>query len=565
MEPISGFGNRQDDAAYGVGILYAAPGWQVFALIAAALIAPGLVALALAAGLDGEARERRTRLLAAMGAGRRQRAIVDITEALPAVTFGTIAAALTLVRLCIGDVAVPTLDARLSAADTRSAWPSLIGSLVASLLVSLAAVLLVRMRPPWRRRRNLMGLDQSRQVGRAGICLLAALATVWIPAQSQSAPVRTLSYGAGALFVAITLPALVSVLLAVIGEGAAAWGLRRGSAGSLLGGRRLQRFPRRTARLALGVCFGVLILGQIQLWASQLGEQYFSALHTRTQVGSSVLIAGNTTYGQPMQRFLGGLPTTVVPVWLAIEPPPANDPTAPATTRLISNCKGLASLGLACADDAPLPATIPAELVTVLRWAPNVGNVHIRLAEAPVLDALKRDQAQLLLISPTHQNLPLDDLQRKGYTTVPGGLQLDTLGQSWVTSGRNLIIRANWTVALGVLGVVCLVVATAAAMAGDVITSARNLAPLAVLTGRRRWLLTVTGWRTTLPLALAGALGASFYLILPSGLSAGAFSMSPSSKLALWSAAASLLMGVLMAVWSAKEISRTSSTWRPNS
>ena len=564
MEPIDGFGGRRDSAWYGAGVLYAAPLWGVNALVAATLIAPALVALALAAGLDGEARERRTRLLTAMGAGRRQRAVVDVAEAAPAVLIGTVVGALLTALICIRDVPIAGLDAQLSSSDARAAWPKLLLALAATPAIAFGCVVLVRARPRWRRRRNLMALDLKPQLGRAGFCLAAALATVWLPAQSGSASTRTLIYGAGTIIVAVTLPALVGVILRTTGEAVAEWGIRSGSAGHLLGGRRLHRFSRRTTRLALGVCFGVLILGQVQLWASQLGEQYHGAVAVRQELGNSVAVAGNTTYGVAMGKYLADLPTDTHPLWLAIVPPPADNPLAPARTLLTGSCTDLGAIGLPC-KPGPLPHTPGRQLAQILRWAPNVGNVTVVPTRAlPALTDLEAQQAQLVLVSSSPGGLHLQELQRKAYADLPGGLQLATLGQSWVTPGRNLLIKAGWTVLLGAFGILALAIATGCAMAGDVITSTRNLAPLTVLTGRRRWLLVVTSWRTTLPLALAGALGAGLYVILPTGLSIGTYSMDPSPRLAWAATGGCLLMGVVVSAWSARQVIRAGYTWRPN-
>ena len=563
MDPIDGFGSRPDGAWFGAGVLYAAPTWQVNALIVAALLAPGLVALGLATGLDGEARERRLRLLTALGAGRRQRALVDAAEAAPPVLLGVIAGGVVTSILCMRDVVVTSLDARLSAADARSAWPMLVSALVASPVVALACVIVVRARPRWRRRRNLLAPDVKPQLGRAAFCLLAALATVWVPAQSRSASTRTLSYGAGAMVVAVTLPALVGVILQTVGEAVALWGLRSGSAGSLLGGRRLHRFPRRTTRLALGICFGVLALGQVQLWASQLGEQYHGAIAVRRQLGTSVAVAKHTTYGQPMARYLAALPAGAHAMWLTIEPPPADNPQVPGRTLLTGTCADLQTVQLPC-KAGPLPQAVSRQLTQLLRWAPNIGNVSVvPTTSKPSLTTLEAHQAQLVLATADPDGLPLQALQRKAYADLPGGLQLETLGQSWVTPGRNLLIHAGWLVMLGAVGIIALTLATGCAMAGDVITSTRNLAPLTALSGRRRWLWVVTGWRTALPLTLAGALGAGLYVILPTGLSIGAYSMDPSARFALAAAGGAVALGLMLSAWCAGQVHRAGRTWRP--
>ena len=53
MRPAAGFGSPNDGSFVGEGSLYAAPLLQVQLLVLSALVAPALVALGLAAGVDG--------------------------------------------------------------------------------------------------------------------------------------------------------------------------------------------------------------------------------------------------------------------------------------------------------------------------------------------------------------------------------------------------------------------------------------------------------------------------------------------------------------------------------
>lgn len=557
MKGVVGYGaGLSNGSGYGAGVLNAAPNWEVNGLLLATLILPALGCLGVATSLDGEARDRRTKLLTALGASRRHRAVVDACEAAPAITIGTVIGAVVLTIMCMVNISISALDAELAAEGARRSIDGLAGATVFSAVLALLVVLAVRARPRLGRRRAVLTAEQQPERLRSTVFLLAVIATVWFTAQSHQAVFRTLAYLAGAAVVTVTLPAVVGLILATMGEVVGAVGLQRGSAGALLGGRRLQRFPHRTARLALGVSFGILMLGQVQLWASQLGAQYHDALTVRTQMGNTVVAADHTTYGSSMSTFLAALPATAKPIWVAIEPPSESDPKARTITHITAPCASLHVLGLSCEPRSPLPATPAPNLAQLLQFGPVAGDIRVDPAGRPDLARLKKAEATLILVSPTVNGIPLDQLQRAAYRILPGGLQLSTLGQDWVTAGNNLAIRAKWTVLLGTLGVLAVAIAGACALAGDVIASGQQLTKIALLTGRRRWVYVLTMWRSTAPLLLAGLLGAAVYLILPTGLSSGSVYMRPSAPLALGVLAGAATIGTLTAVWAARRLTR---------
>ena len=556
MQRASGFGHRSDSAYYGVGILNAALTWQVLSLLLAALAGPGLVALALGAGLDGEARDRRTRLLTALGAGRRHQALVDAAEAAPAVLLGAALAAVVLTAMSLHDVSLPHLDAVLASDAARRVAPQLLGAGVAGTLVALGVVVLLRQRRGSRRQRqHALEVAQAVPWGRAGLCVGAVLGTVWVTANSHTSQVRTMFYVAGSLLVAVTLPAVVSAVVAVIGEAAGGWGLRSGSPGTLAGGRHLHHFPRRTVRLALGLGFAILALGQVQLWASQLGAQYHQALETRARFGNTVAVAGHTSYGPGMKSYLADLPAAAQPVWVAIEAPAADDPRQASRAHLFASCPTLRTLGLPCASTDPIAAgSVSPRLQQVLGFGIGAASTKVTMYDQPDLADLQRREATLMLVSPTINGLPMADLQRTGYRELPGGLQLATLEQGWVTQGQVLLTRASWTVLLGSIGLVVVALAGACALAGDTIAGGSALRRLSRVSARSRWVYVLTLWRTALPLLVVGSLAAAIYLILPSGLGQGEVTMSPSTTLAGACVLAAGLVATASSAWAARRI-----------
>lgn len=105
--------------------------------------------------------------------------------------------------------------------------------------------------------------------------------------------------------------------------------------------------------------------------------------------------------------------------------------------------------------------------------------------------------------------------------------------------------------------------AAALAIAGDLISSARDIAPLAALAGRRRWLLTLALWRLALPVALAGVGGSLAYLILPTGVESGETFMVPSLTYAAAATTGSLIGAALLTVYAGTMLENLSAHWRP--
>lgn len=561
MQPAQGFGHAPGDGGYGVGVLYANSDWMVTALVLAALLAPALVALGLATSLDGETRDHRTRLLTALGASRRHRALVDTAEALPAVLIGAVAAAVGLVALCLIDVRLPYLDAILAADAARRVAPELFGAVPVGVLLAILTVTAIRERPRWRRTRTALRTNQSPPWVRTAIFVAALAATIGYTANSRTAELRTLAYIAGAVVVAVTLPAVVAVLLVLTGRLAGAWGLRRGSAGALAGGRRLHRYPHRTARLALGLSFGILAIGQVQLWSTALGTQYYQALQTRAQLGETVATADHTTYGPAMTRYVAALPDAAQPGWTSIQEPPDNHPVRPPLTNLTAPCATLSTLGLRCVDGPVHVTAANPQLAQILLTGISRTDLTIHVAARPDQKALATQGATFLIVSPTINGLPLEQLQRTAYATVPGGLQLETIGQGWVTQGQKLILAARWTVLLGSIGLAIIALAGTLALAGDVIASGASLTRLAQLSARTRWIYVLTLWRTAVPLTLVGALGAAVYLILPSGISHGttlngATMFTPSPALAIDTVVAAATLAVVVSTWAARRLTK---------
>ncbi|MDQ1293540.1 MAG: hypothetical protein QG608_1421 [Actinomycetota bacterium] len=561
MEKSSGFGGEGAILGVDAGFWDAADVDQVRYLLVGGLVVPALVVLGIGVGLDGEARSRRRRRLVALGAGRRHRVVVDVAEAWLPVAVGTVAGAGVTGALCAVDVHLPFVDAVLLAGDARAAWPSLVVAVLAGHVGALLMSVLARQRGGRRRGTGVFSVLQSRPMERATLCVFAAIGTIWGPGLCSSPPVRVLIYFAGVLAVAITLPAAISLLIMAAGEFLARTGARIGAVGTLLGGRRLAGFPRRTTRLAFTVCFAVLGIGQIQLWGGGIfASQHRDAMKARSAVGDSVMISNTEVHHDAKrQSFLRGLPkgTETFSHYFLPED---------GSVVLSGTCEALSSLSLPC-PRTPEKARIPQPAPTP---ALNYLSRMFRSSDLRVVDEkylkktrLAGEKSQILLFSPEGKDLPVNALQRSGCEFYVGCLNLRPLGEGYLVAGAPKKNQGDWIVFLGLVGVLQVLLAAGCAMAGDVIATARETVSLAVVTGRRRWLWANALCRTALPLSLAGVLGSASYLILPSGMLHGERSVSPSLSLAVIAALCSVLAGLLVAAWGALATARATRTWRP--
>lgn len=557
MTPATGFGGGTEDGAYsGLPTLNAVNPRYLLAMLAATLVVPGLLALVLGAGLDGESRTRRSRQLEGLGASGRQLAVLDLSEAWVPIAAGTAVTALGTAVFCSLDLAIPWLDAHFRSADSRSAWPDLAVAITTSFVVASATVLAVRQtRRRWRGPQDSRVIQQNLPVRLATVCVISGLLTIWVPAQSNSAVTRTLGFVFGSLVFALTVSSLLAVILSFVGKLIAAYGHRSGSSAAILGGRRLELFPTRASRVMLGICGAILVLGQLQLWTGQLSQQYRDAVDLRARVGARLVQAGNVPYVPQLVDYTRQL-TGAVPVWTWIE---SGDPRNQKTV-VSGTCEAMQALGQTCHD--PAPTTHPTN--PVLASMAPLSELDFRVVETTNLKQLAHHGASLNLIATGDSELDVDALQRRAYREVPGGLQLVSAGQSSLDQGRLIKNRSNWTVVWGVLGLLGIVITTGLALVGDVLAGSREVAPISGVTDQRRWLYGLTLWRLALPLAIAGALSSGAYLLLATGVKQGAETyMTPSPWLALTATAITVIAGLLLAVWCAAEMQRYGRTWRP--
>jgi hypothetical protein len=561
MEKASGFGGPDASIGMGPGSWSVAGVGEARALIVGGLVVPALAVVGIGVGLDGEARARRRRRLVALGAGRRHRLVVDAGEAWLPVAAGTVVGAGLVGVLCVVDIPLPFLDAVLLASDARAAGPSLIVAVLVGHVGALLTSLATRQREGRRRGAGVFSALQSRPARRATICVYAAVATILGASTCPVPPLRSAVYFGGVLTVAITLPAVVALLIVSAGEYLAGLGARTGAVGFLIGGRRLAGFPRRTTRLAFLACFAILSTGQIQIWGDGVfGAQYREAKQAQELLGDSILMSeSEMPHDARRDYFLKGLPrgTKVLSYYFDAED---------GSVVLSGSCDALRGLSLPCPRKLtearmPLPASTPA----LTYFSQVLRNDSLRVVDEKYVKntSLAGRDSQIVLYSPHGNPLPINGLDKIGCKLYPGCLPLTTPDETWLIGGIPTKSRGEWIVFLGALGVLQVLLAAAVAMGGDVIATVRETASLAVVTGRRRWLIANSLCRTALPLTLAGLLGTAFYMLLPAGMLHRDGRTSTSLPLAMATVLCSILAGLFVAAWGALRTDRAARTWRP--
>lgn len=568
MSGATGFGEHGGDGWHGLGMLNAAPTWGVLLLFLSATIIPGGAAVSLGAGLDRQRRLTRHRRFTVAGARRRDTSLVDAGEAFPALILGAGLAALAVGMVATFGLRLPTLDTVVLAGDVRRHLFLMAGVLVLGFSIAMFIVVVVRprmlrLRGRRRRRVPVMAGEHKSPAARATAGLLIGAATVVLPPLTTSGPLRTITYALGTSLFVLCLPAVLAVILGAAGDGIASIGARAGSVGGLLGGRRLGAFPGRTARLCLGIAGTILVVGQVQLWSAQLGRQYFDSVALREQHGTSLLVAPVGAVTPGVETFVAALDKSTLAMWSWFEEGPGGMPQE----VLGASCLTWRALALPCDVTALTTAQLatgPSALALASGGMMTDSGVPARTLSAstpsPPKDA---DALSLILMSLDGSDLPERQLESSSYRLVQGGLRLQTPWQSWISAGVTTKLAGSWAVAWGMLGVVGMLIATALSLVGDVISSARDVAPLAALSGRWRWLTVLSLWRLGLPITLAAALGAVSYYILPSGLQSGENVMVASPTFVVACVAAGAAIAVLMTVVAGQFLSITARRWRP--
>ncbi|MGW1866774.1 hypothetical protein ACWCPS_14570 [Streptomyces mauvecolor] len=563
--PIVGFG---DGAITGDKMFIADRGRLLTALYLILLPAAVLILVAVRMGSAG--RDRRTALVSALGGGQRHRALLNLGEAALPVAAGAVLGILpALGATASGDIRLPWINYWLSSADLRRWWQEIALSGLAAAAVLLILVCAVH-RPAKRRkaRSTRLTAHRGRLVQWAALaCPILIFATVWGPASldpEQYASLRMQLYNTGVVAVMATLPCAVAVGAAAIGPRLARWSRRTGDTGALVSGRHAAAHPGVTARLVAGVGIALVLVSQVQLKNSQFGENARAAQATADRVGDRVMLLKVTDQLTTAQvtTLLGHLPTGVET--LAIYRP--DNPGPSAAARIQGPCQALQAVRLACSSQ---PATVSSRtadqrLVEALRWvSPVVDQFEVRQASGQSGQS-SRPPERYVLVSTNGKGVPQEEIKQVLRDTLPvGAATAETPGSGWLVGAKETLAHGRWVLFFGVPGVLIVALAVTLANLAEFLRFSRNLAPLSVLTGRRKVYYSAAAWALLAPLlaAIVTSAIAADWLAAPQEVAADGVELSGSI---LGATACTLaVLAVLTWWWGARAAIRQATQWRP--
>lgn len=568
MTPIAGFGGPHGaDGFWGPPTLYATPLLWLLSAVGAFLVVPAAIAIAIGAGLGTETWHRSSRQLRATGAARGHLVIVGASESWRALAVGSLFGLSALLGLSLFDVDLRYLNFILFASDVREwSWAG-VGAVAAAYVAGLLLVLGVRVGRQARRRERKAQSLQPVPHRWALACVAAGLLAVWLPEFFIHSTWRNLMYWGAVLFVALTFPAFAAMMLVALREVAASAGRRAGFPEAILAAQRLVARPARTARLIGGVAGAILLLGQVQMFASSLGPIYQGGVDQRASFGD-VVLTSHSDDSTGVDSFLANLPRDVEPVWTwsILRQGTSGKHISDYQVFLTGSCVGLRALKIPCQGGEYSVGESTSKALTALSVDVGFGeSIRVTRQDVPDLQQLTRTDAQLSLVSTTGHDLPVYQLQKLGNQSVLGGMNLMSLGEAAIAGGTPALYSGRWLTLWGVLGSLPFILATAIALAADAMNAARQTAPLALFP-RRAWLAVVSLGEIWLPLTFAGVLGALSYLILPTGMTRSSFGstvLRPWSAYAWMSALICTLIGATLSYSNYRATVKKASNWQP--
>lgn len=565
MTPASGFGRAADPvSSVGLGYLSQTQMSNTLGLVLLALVAPGLVAVSAGSGIGSHTSRRRSARLRAIGASRIDLTIIRWADSGGALAIGVAAATLLTVTLISVPVRISAVNALTHPAALR-AYPILIG---AAVLLGAAIILVLQLPAAfaWRRskyERPFQEVDQPSNF-RAALGLVAAIACVWLPEQLVGVQ-QLLAYLICVGIVAVTTPVMASIAIRQLGTFLVRVSTEWGSAGALLAGRQLVARPSRTGRLIFCIVVSILCVGQIQMWTSLLGSSYYSSEYAQQVVRGTAMASASGALPARTGAFVDRLPRGTG--YLVFDTT-ASTPRQPRfRSTVYGSCASLRTIGASCSTSGGtvvLSRLSRRQQVIVGEAIPPSGILVAKMSTFGSIPSHGEAAARrLVLVSTNGERLNSTLLISRSFTYVAGGLELQPVGDEWITQANVNLNRSTWVMLYGVFGVLILIAAAACVMVSDVVVTAQRVAGLGAVFGRGRWPLSYTLWSTGLPVAIGGTIAALAYYWLPVSMTAPEARLVPSAQLAWVFACASTVVGVVATAVGASTVFRMVRNWRP--
>ncbi|MEU3429394.1 ABC transporter permease [Streptomyces gardneri] len=562
VRPITGYGPSTGPTFYKVGQLDdAKPEWMFLVLTGLLLVLPAAVLLTVAARTGSHARDRRTALVAVLGATPHDRAVIVLGEALRPITAGTLLALAAVGAASAVDIRLPWVGHVLVASDLRGWWWAFLPAILAAALVVLAVVVLMDVTGRRRTAGNRIRGSRRSPAKWAVACPVLLLMAVRGPDLfSPGTTGHVMTNWVGAAGTLATLPAAIAVVTGALGKQLAGLGRRFGRPGLLIAGRRAATHPGPLARMTAGVVVAIGLLLQAAAWQGHIGAGAIAAQATVDRIGSSALvISPRAATTSQVTAFFRSLPGDTAVLSLT-----ANPEVNRLTIR--GQCPALQILKLAC---SPKPSTLegpPADprLRELFGWNSGSQGGVVRVEQTDPVTSLNdgRGFTQTVLVSRSSEDLSVPQIKRQAYRTFPMGAGVDTIGGEWLTGSKVNQLQGNWLTLFGLAGIALLAAASGFAGLAEFLRNGRALAPVTTLAGNRRVYWSTAAHSILVPLALAGLVGSvvGAWLAYPTTESGASYI---SDDLLVACIGASVLIGAAGWAWGALVSIRQASTWRP--
>lgn len=203
-------------------------------------------------------------------------------------------------------------------------------------------------------------------------------------------------------------------------------------------------------------------------------------------------------------------------------------------------------------------------LVETLRWVSPVVD-RFEVQQGPALPGRSSVAPEkLVLVAADGKDLPQAEIKQLLRDSLPvASAGADAPGAEWLVGARESVAHGKWVIFFGVPGVLIVALAVALANLAEFLRFSRKVAPLSVLTGKRKVYYSTAAWALLMPLlaSIATSVIAASWLATPQERAADGVELS-GNVLATTSGALAAL-ALLTWWWGARSAVRESSRWRP--
>ncbi|CAM3450573.1 hypothetical protein [Stackebrandtia soli] len=500
---VSGFGA---DAGDGIRAFHREDGgeWMLMALVVGLLIAPALVLVLVAVRLGAHARDRRVALVSVLGGRRFDRALLCVGEAWRPLAWGAGILTAMATAVWVWGLRVPVTDYLLWPIDVRAFAVWWFGAVAAAPVLVLAGVVVAnrggstRARPAGTRP---LGRTSSLLWLWAGLCPAAvalALNPGWV-AEPSTSHYALVGMGSS-VAAAVTLPALATVAVALIGRLLGVVGNRWGRPGALVSGRRLATQSRLNARLVAGIAVAVVLFLHAVAWSSSIGSVDEKQRVRAAEIGREYLTITNWDLndggdGIRAAMFRDVLPSEHAVVALRVDESGVDQRLGSNRMILSATCPDLKLLTLPCAgrvsgDDMP----------TWLEARTHGGSGLIQAVDGLDEAVPENSQTELLVADTGGEPLDLEIVKAAVFESFPFGGSVSRFEN---IASAHRAPMTQWIVLFGAIVVLILGWTGVVSGAAEFLRNGKALAPLTVLTGGYRVFRASALWIVGLPVVLA--------------------------------------------------------------